>query len=91
MSLLKENDVELNFFLLADAVACALRDQDTPQGYYNLERMIKRVVVKGTVRACITCMKARGIKEEYLSEGVKAGDMALLADWVKLSDRVISF
>lgn len=91
MSLLKEEDVELNFFLMADAVACAVKDQETPQGYYNLERMVKRVVDRGKVRACITCMKARGIKEEYLIDGVEAGDMALLASWIKASDRVVSF
>ncbi len=91
MSLLKDDEVELNLFLMADGVACALKDQETPQRYYNLERMMKVVVNKGTVRACIGCMKARGIKEEYLLKGVSAGDMALLADWVKMSDRVISF
>jgi len=91
MSLIKDKEIKLNLFLMADAVACALKDQETPQGYYNLERMIKRVVEKGTIRACITCMKARGVKETYFIEGVKSGDMALLADWLKMSDRVINF
>ncbi|MBU0519456.1 DsrE family protein [bacterium] len=91
MSLVKDEDVKLNLFLMADAVACAMKDQETPQGYYNLERMLKSVTGRGTVRACITCMKARGVKEEYFVEGVKSGDMALLADWVKTSDKVISF
>ena len=33
--------VELRIFLMADAVMCALPDQSTPQGYYNIEKMLK--------------------------------------------------
>ena len=41
MTLQKEHaDVELRIFLMADAVTCALMNQSTPQGYYNLERML---------------------------------------------------
>jgi len=40
MTLQKEHkDVAVNVFLLADAVTCAIPDQQTPDGYYNLERM----------------------------------------------------
>ncbi|MFH1863177.1 MAG: DsrE family protein [bacterium] len=91
LALLKDESIQLKFFLMADGVTCALKGQDTPAGYYNLERMLKRVADKGEVRACITCMKARGIPEEYFIPGVEAGDMALLADWIKISDKVISF
>jgi uncharacterized protein involved in oxidation of intracellular sulfur len=91
LTFLKDNEIELRLFLMADAVTSALKHQETPQGYYNIERMIKRVVDKGEVRACITCMKVRGVREEYFIEGVKAGDMALLADWIETSDRVIAF
>ena len=34
---------EVSVFLMADAVACAKAGQTTPNGYYNLERMIKGV------------------------------------------------
>ena len=38
MALQKENaDVKAKIFLLADAVFCALPNQKTPNGYYNIE------------------------------------------------------
>jgi uncharacterized protein involved in oxidation of intracellular sulfur len=40
---------ELSVFLIADAVFCAKAGQQTPEGYYNIERMLKPVVRKGRV------------------------------------------
>ena len=42
---LAKNDpeAEITVFLMADAVLCAKAGQKTPDGYYNLERMIRRV------------------------------------------------
>ncbi len=91
MQLVKDNSVQLNLFLMADAVFCAMKNQDTPQGYYNLGRMMKRITSSGLIRACITCMQARGVNEDLFIDNVEAGDMALLAEWVKESDKVIVF
>jgi uncharacterized protein involved in oxidation of intracellular sulfur len=53
---------------MADAVACAIPNQNTPQGYYNIERMLKSVLAKGAkVKACGTCMDARGIRNLQLA------------------------
>lgn len=38
-------DVRIN--LMADAVTCAIPGQTTPDGYYNIERMLKSVLSKG--------------------------------------------
>jgi uncharacterized protein involved in oxidation of intracellular sulfur len=47
LSLQKEHeDVEVNIFLLADAVGCAVPGQKTPDGYYNIKRMLKAVIKK---------------------------------------------
>ena len=55
-SLLKADEtLELTVFLMADAVACAKRGQQTPDGYYNLERMLKQTVRRGSVLLCGTC------------------------------------
>ena len=49
-SLLKmEESTELSVFLMADAVLCAKGGQKTPEGYYNIERMLKPIVRKGQV------------------------------------------
>ncbi|EQD78052.1 DsrE family protein, partial [mine drainage metagenome] len=66
----KEPATQLSVFLMADAVVAARRGQKTPDGYYNLERMLKRVLAgKGQVLLCGTCMDARGLTEAELMEG----------------------
>ena len=57
-------------FLMADAVVAAKAAQKTPDGYYNVERMLKRVVVgKGQVLLCGTCMDARGLADAEIDGG----------------------
>ena len=40
-------DHEIRIFLMADSVSTVLKGQNTPQGYYNLERMLKSLISKG--------------------------------------------
>ena len=93
MTLQKEyTEVEVRLFLMADAVTCALPGQNTPQGYYNLERMFKSVIGKGgQVKACGTCCDARGIKGLPLIEGIEVSTMSQLTQWVVDSDKVLTF
>lgn len=93
MNIQKENsEVELAVFLMADAVGCAIPNQNTPQGYYNVERMLKSVIMKkGTVKACGTCMDARGLASIQLLEGVERSNMQELTNWTINSDKVITF
>jgi uncharacterized protein involved in oxidation of intracellular sulfur len=88
----EQTDCELRIFLMADAVTCGLPGQNTPQGYYNLERMFKSVISKGgMVKACGTCSEARGIKNLPLIEGIEISTMSQLTQWVMDSDRVLTF
>lgn len=85
-------DVEIRVFLMADAVAAALPAQTTPQGYYNVERMLKAVINKqGQVKACGTCAEARGLDKTPLIEGAEISTMSQLAQWVMDSDKVLTF
>lgn len=65
MTLQKEHsETEVYIFLMADAVTCLLPNQATPNGYYNIERMLKAVIAKGgQIKACGSCSEARGIKK----------------------------
>jgi uncharacterized protein involved in oxidation of intracellular sulfur len=45
--------------------------QTTPNGYYNLERMLKLVLRRGHVLLCGSCMDARGLKETEIVEGAE--------------------
>src|SRR4030043_586370 len=84
MMLQKEHaeTVEVRIFLMADAVTCALPNQSTPQGYYNIERMLKSVISKGgQVKACGTCSETRGISGLALIEGIEISTMSRLTEW----------
>ncbi len=93
MTLQREHEgIEVRVFLMADAVLCALPGQATPQGYYNLERMLKSVINKGgQVKVCGTCSEARGIKDAPLIPGVEISAMSQLTAWAVESDRVLTF
>ena len=93
MALQKDHpDVEVNIFLMADAVSCALPHQNTSQGYYNVERMLKSVLGKGgKVKACGTCADARGIRQLQLIDGAEISNMAELAQWTIEADKVFTF
>ncbi len=93
MTFQKEHkDVAVNVFLLADAVTCAIPNQETPDGYYNLERMLKSVIRKsGLVKACGSCLNARGLKDVELIEGVEFSTMSHLTQWTVDADKVITF
>jgi uncharacterized protein involved in oxidation of intracellular sulfur len=93
MQIGKEHEnVEVRVFLMADAANCALANQITPNGYYNIERMLKSVLTKGgKVKICGSCAEARGLKSAKLTEGTEISTMAELTNWVVDSDKVVTF
>lgn len=93
MTIQKEHsDVGVRIFLMADAVTCAVKNQITTSGYYNIERMIKSILLNGgEVKLCGTCMDARGFKDIQLLEGTQRSTMSEFTNWVLDSDKVISF
>lgn len=94
MTLQKEHadSVEVRIFLMADAVTAALPGQSTPQGYYNIERMLKSVITRGgQIKACGSCAEARGIKNLPLIEGVEVSTMSQLTQWTVEADKVLTF
>lgn len=82
---------QVRLFLLADAVACAKSGQKVPQGYYNVNLMLGKVIRAGEVGVCGTCMDARGLTEADLQEGVRRSTLAELAEWTAAADKVLVF
>jgi len=83
---------EVTVFLMADAVTCALPNQKTPDGYYNIERMLKVFVQKkGVVKICTSCAEARGIDKLELVAGSALSTMKELTQLTVDSDKVITF
>jgi uncharacterized protein involved in oxidation of intracellular sulfur len=88
----KDAAIEITVFLMADAVIAAKAGQKTPDGYYNIERMLKRVVAgNGKVLLCGTCMDARGLDDASLMEGARRGTMDELAGATLEADKVLIF
>jgi uncharacterized protein involved in oxidation of intracellular sulfur len=91
---LLKNDpsTEITMFLMADAVACAKKAQKTPDGYYNLERMLKRFAVGNhRLLLCGTCMDARGLADTELVDGARRSTMDELAKATLVADKVLVF
>jgi uncharacterized protein involved in oxidation of intracellular sulfur len=83
---------EVSVFLMADAVSAAKAGQKTPNGYYNIERMLKLVLTnKGRVLLCSTCMNARGLEEAELTNGAQRSSMEELATVTDEADKVLVF
>lgn len=49
MNLSKFEGTNVRVFLMGDGVQCAVKGQDTPQGYYNIERMLGLILRRGEV------------------------------------------
>ncbi len=88
---LSGKEANVTVFLMADAVACAKAGQKVPQGYYNLELMVKSVARKGEVLLCGTCMDARGQTDAELVDGARRSTMAELAERTLEAGRVLVF
>ena len=48
-ALQKRHGNSVRVFLQGDGVACAVRGQDTPTGFYNIERMLRLLASRGAV------------------------------------------
>ena len=49
MNLVKRPGVGVRVYLIGDGVQCAVAGQKTPDGYYNVERMLKSLAQRGEV------------------------------------------
>lgn len=83
---------DVKVFLLGDAAGCAKRAQQVPQGYYNLELMLRAVSRSGgEVGVCGSCMDARGISDAELADEARRSTLEQLADWTQWADKAVVF
>ncbi len=47
LNLVKREDASVRVFLMGDGVNCAIAGQKTPEGYYNVERMLRSLAKRG--------------------------------------------
>ena len=88
----KSESVEVTVFLMGDAVSAAKAGQQTPNGYYNIERMLKGLIGRGgKVLLCGTCMDARGLQEQELLEGGRRSTLDELTELTLGVDKILVF
>lgn len=91
-SLLKRSGASVHVFLMGDAASCAKSGQKVPNGYYNVETMIRNVLRRGApVGVCGSCMEARGLDDADIVDGSHRSSLEELTDWTEWADRVIVF
>jgi uncharacterized protein involved in oxidation of intracellular sulfur len=88
----KIEGVAVTVFLMGDAAAAARSGQQTPNGYYNLERMLKGILGRGgQVLLCGSCMDARGIREGDVVAGSRRSTLDELTELTASTDKVLVF
>ncbi len=91
-SLAKQEGTSVSVFLMGDAAGCAVAAQSTPNGYYNIERMLKGLATKGArIGICGSCMDARGVKPEFIADRAERSSLDELTSWTEEADKVLIF
>jgi uncharacterized protein involved in oxidation of intracellular sulfur len=91
-SLAKREGEDVKVFLIGDAASCAKGHQKVPQGYYNVEVMLRGVTKRGgEVGVCGTCMDARGIADDELAEGTHRSTLDQLTEWTQWAEKTLVF
>lgn len=91
-SLSRREGEEVKVFLMGDAAGCARKGQKIPQGYYNIELMLRNVARHGgEVGVCGSCMDARGIDEPGLADGSHRSTLEELTDWTQWAEKTVVF
>lgn len=91
-SVARDENTSVSVFLIGDAASCAVEGQTTPNGFYNIGRMLKALAGKGArIGVCGSCMDARGIPADSLLEGAHRSTMDELTAWTQQADKVVVF
>lgn len=90
-SLAKQKGEQVRLFLMGDVALCAKRGQQVPQGFYNINLMLGRVIRHGEVAACGTRMDARGMTDAELLEGARRSTLEERTHWTQDADKVLVF
>ena len=90
-SLAKDETTKVSVFLMGDAASCAVAGQVTPNGYCNIERMLKFLVSKGQNVGSAFLHGCPRHQAGALVEGAGRSSMDELTQWTREADKVIVF
>jgi uncharacterized protein involved in oxidation of intracellular sulfur len=90
---LKKDGIDVRLFLMNDAVDLARDGVPVPEGSSDLVQMTRDLIAAGvTVTVCGTCQARCGIRKgDPYYEGAHKSTMGELSQWVRESDRVLTF
>ncbi len=78
------------FYLFSDSVACTVKAQKPAASKYNAGELITELINKGAkIKCCKSCLEARGVNN--LIDGVEISNMVEFAEWISVSEKIISF
>lgn len=88
---LREDGSGVRVFLMNESVELA-REGLAPGPDFDLQRMLLDAVAAGAeVKLCKTCIGRCGLKDARMVPAVRIGTMPELSEWVRTSDRVLTF
>ena len=88
----QEPSPTLRIFFVGDGAANAKGGQSVPQGYYNINSILRAITKKGgEVGVCGTCMDARGLSDKELLDGTHRSTLDEMTEWTLWADKVIVF
>jgi uncharacterized protein involved in oxidation of intracellular sulfur len=91
-SLAKQSGNSVQIFLFGDGVISAVARTNAADAGYNVQETMRVLAAqKLTIKACKTCMEARGVRPEDLAEGVQRGTLDELTEWTEEADKVLVF
>lgn len=83
-------DVQVSYFLFADAIGSIIQNQKPSATKYNAGELIEELInKKASIKVCKSCMGARG--NISLIEGVEISNMVEYADLIINADKIITF
>jgi len=90
---LKKDGAEVRLFLMNDSVDLARDGVPVPEGSTDLVQMTKDLIADGvTVKVCGTCQARCGIRKgEPYYEAAQKSTMAELSQWVRETEKVLTF
>ena len=87
-----DDGLEVRLFLMNDGVDLARRESRPAEAEFDLQAMLGGLMDKGAaVRLCQTCLNRCGIGRGDILPPAQVAGMNDLLDWIKGSDRVLTF
>ena len=87
-----KNETATRVFLINNGVDIGRNGIEPPANFFNLAEMLGETAKTGAeVKYCKTCIDRCGIGTGDMIDGIAAGSMQLLHEWIMTSDKVVTF